>query len=78
MFGKKKESDDYYLRKAIEQVNSIQVAAAAEAKNGNGNNGSNNNRGRNRGRRRNLLVDSIRGEAVPIADLQEEAPASSF
>ena len=69
-----KESDDYYLRKAIEQVNSIQVAAAAEAKNGNGNNGSNNNRGRNRGRRRNLLVDSIRGEAVPIADLQEEAP----
>ncbi len=69
-FAWEEESDDDYLKKAIEQINFTQTAAAVEGANNHNGGG---NRGRNRGRRRNLLQDSIRGEAVPLIELQEEA-----
>lgn len=69
-FAWEEESDDDYLKKAIEQVTFAQTQTAAAAEGNNNQNGS--NRGRGRGRRRNLLQDSIRGEPVPLIELQEE------
>lgn len=62
----KPESDEDYLENAIRQVNRKPVGYGAQtASNGN-------DSPRNHGRKRGLLQASIRGEAQPIIDLQEE------
>ncbi|MCK9524793.1 MAG: PolC-type DNA polymerase III [Limnochordia bacterium] len=59
-------SQQVYLQQAVKQVRQVETFAVAE------NGGSNGNSRRNNRRKRGLLQGSISGQAIPIADLQEE------
>ncbi len=73
LFRWEEESDENYLENAIKQVNIIPVGYGTPTNGNSSGNGNGNGEGRRGGRgSRRLVQDSIRGEATPIVNLQEE------